>query len=74
MRRVALGALGGGLSQRVAELLSAILQLEAVMAYSVDFPEEDDGEVPRERLSSWHAPFRDVTTLLGTAGRRIDYS
>jgi tRNA modification GTPase len=70
MRRVALGAVGGGLSQRVGELRNAILQLEAVMAYSVDFPEEDDGEVPRERVLSMA---RDVSgrlrTLLGTAGR-----
>ncbi len=70
MRRVALGAVGGGLSQRVAELRNGILQLEAVMAYSVDFPEEDDGEVPRERVLSMA---RDVSgrlrTLLETAGR-----
>jgi len=50
MRRIALGTVGGGLSRRVAELRDSILQLEAVMAYSVDFPEEDDGEVPRERI------------------------
>lgn len=50
MRRIALGTVGGGLSRHVAELRDSILQLEAVMAYSVDFPEEDDGEVPRERF------------------------
>lgn len=50
MRRIALGTVGGGLSRCVAELRDLILQLEAVMAYSVDFPEEDDGEVPRERF------------------------
>lgn len=50
MRRIVLGTVGGGLSRLIGELRDALLQLEAVMAYSVDFPEEDDGEVPRERV------------------------
>jgi tRNA modification GTPase len=70
MRRVALGTVGGGLSKQVGELRGAILQLEALMAYSVDFPEEDDGEVPRARTTRMA---RDVSsrvdTLLNTAGR-----
>lgn len=70
MRRIALGTLGGGLSQRVAELRDAILQLEAVMAYSVDFPEEDDGEVPRERMLSMALDVTSrVKALLETAKR-----
>lgn len=68
MRRIALGTLGGGLSRRVAELRESILQLEAAMAYSVDFPEEDDGEVPRERLLVMaRAVVHDVKALLETA-------
>lgn len=62
MRRIALGTVGGGLSRCVTELRDAILQLEAVMAYSVDFPEEDDGEVPRERVL---AMAQDVANRVG---------
>ena len=70
MRRIALGAVGGGLSQRIAELRNGILQLEAVMAYSVDFPEEDEGEVPQARvLSLAHDVSARLRTLLETAGR-----
>lgn len=70
MRRVALGTVGGGLSKHVGELRAAILQLEAVMAYSVDFPEEDDGEIPRERTIEMAAEVLGrVQILLRTAGR-----
>ena len=48
--RAALRQLDGGLSQRVGALRSRILDLEALLAYDVDFPEEDDGPVPRGRI------------------------
>ncbi len=68
MRRIALGTVGGGLSRRITELRDAILQLDAVMAYSVDFPEEDDGEVPQDRvLSMAHDVVRHIRALLETA-------
>ncbi|MEW5914912.1 MAG: tRNA uridine-5-carboxymethylaminomethyl(34) synthesis GTPase MnmE [Gemmatimonadota bacterium] len=70
MRRIALGAVGGGLSKHIADLRNAILHVEAVMAYSVDFPEEDDGEVPTSQVieiaEQVHAK---VANLLNTAGR-----
>ena len=70
MRRIALGTVGGGLSKHVSELRAAILQLEALMAYSVDFPEEDDGDIPRERTMQMAKDvFRRVDGLLDTAGR-----
>ncbi len=70
MRRIALGTVGGGLSKRVGELRAIILQLEALMAYSVDFPEEDEGEIPRERtLRMARDVSRCVEALLNTAGR-----
>lgn len=70
MRRAALGTVGGGLSRQISELRAAMLQLEAVMAYSVDFPEEDDGELPRERtLGMSRDVLRRVDSLLSTAGR-----
>ena len=50
-RRVALHQLDGGLSRRVAELRQRVLDLEALLAYDIDFPEEDDGPVPRDRIA-----------------------
>jgi tRNA modification GTPase len=49
--RVALRQLDGGLSRRVAELRARLLELEALLAYDIDFPEEDDGPVPRQRIA-----------------------
>ncbi len=48
----ALHQVEGGLSRRIATLRESLLQLEALLAYDVDFPEEDDGPVTRERLQS----------------------
>lgn len=49
-QRVALGQLDGGLSRRISALREKVLQLEALCAYDIDFPEEDDGPVSRERI------------------------
>jgi tRNA modification GTPase len=49
--QVALGQLEGGLSQRTSELRNAILGLEALIAYDIDFPEEDEGSVDRRRVA-----------------------
>jgi tRNA modification GTPase len=50
MRRSALAQLDGGLSRRVAALRDAVLGVEALLAYDIDFPEEDDGPIPRVRI------------------------
>lgn len=50
-RQVALAQLHGSLSALVTELRDAIVQVEALLAYDVDFPEEDDGPVPRRRIA-----------------------
>jgi tRNA modification GTPase len=50
MQRTALGQLDGGLSRRLLKLRSDLIELESLIAYDVDFPEEDDGPVPRERI------------------------
>jgi tRNA modification GTPase len=50
--QAALRQLDGGLSQRVAALRDRVLDLEALLAYDVDFPEEDDGPVPRGRIQA----------------------
>ena len=49
--RVAIGQLDGGLSRRATELRNAILETEALIAYDIDFPEEDEGSIDRDRVS-----------------------
>lgn len=50
--RVALDALDGGLVRRVLALRDALLDVEALIAYDIDFPEEDDGPVPPARITT----------------------
>lgn len=52
MHRAALAHLDGGLSRRIAALREEVLAAEALIAYDIDFPEEDDGPVPRTRVSA----------------------
>jgi tRNA modification GTPase len=60
MRRTALNQLDGGLSRRIMDLRGHLIELESLIAYDVDFPEEDDGPVPRERIE------RATATILGS--------
>lgn len=50
MHQAALNQLDGGLSSRIAQLRESILSLESLIAYDVDFPEEDDGPVAESRI------------------------
>ena len=69
MRRAALAQLDGGLSRRVAALRSAVLDVEALVAYDIDFPEEDDGPVPRGRVvAAAERVVEGIDALLATAG------
>lgn len=52
MHRTALMQLDGGLSRRIAALRSQVITVESLIAYDIDFPEEDDGPIPRERIGS----------------------
>ena len=45
MRRVVLHQLDGGLSKQIETLRDGLLQIEALLAYDIDFPEEDDGPI-----------------------------
>ena len=45
MRRVVLHQLDGGLSRQIDELRDRLLQVEALLAYDIDFPEEDHGPI-----------------------------
>jgi tRNA modification GTPase len=73
-RRRALHQLERGLSDRLAALRGDILELEALIAYDIDFPEEDEGPVSPERVGgAWSAVRGRVADLLGTApeGERL---
>jgi len=51
LRRVALGQLERGLSERVAALRTDLVHLEALLAHHIDFPEEDEAPVAAERVA-----------------------
>jgi tRNA modification GTPase len=66
--RVALSQLDGGLSRRTAELRDSVLDLEALLAYDIDFPEEDEGVVDRVRIAEKAMnTITELDQLLGTA-------
>lgn len=68
MQHAALGQLDGGLSRRLLDLRDDLIELEALIAYDIDFPEEDDGPVPREKIERAVSELRvSVTSLLATA-------
>jgi tRNA modification GTPase len=68
MQRAALTQLDGGLSGRIRALRSAVLEVEALIAYDIDFPEEDDGPVARDRVTaSAAAASGQIHALLATA-------
>ncbi len=50
MQHQALAQLDGGLSRRFAALRDDLLQLEALLAYDIDFPDEDDGPIAPARI------------------------
>lgn len=52
MHRAAVGQLDGGLSRRIAAIRNQLISLEALIAYDIDFPEEDDGPIPRQRIQT----------------------
>lgn len=62
-QRAALRQLDGGLSRRIAALRQRVLDLEALLAYDIDFPDEDDGPVSRERI---HLVAEELLTALDT--------
>lgn len=49
--RAALTQLDGALSRALDALRAAVIELDALLAYDIDFPEEDGGPVPRARIS-----------------------
>jgi len=70
----ALHQLDGALSRRIAALRERLLELLALLDYEVDFPEEDDGPISRERITGEAEELSaDLTALLATApvGERL---
>ena len=49
--RAALGQLEGGLSRRLHELRDHLVEVQALLGYDIDFPDEDDGPVPPLRIA-----------------------
>ncbi len=52
MHRTAVHQLDGGLSRRLERLRHNVVSVESLIAYDIDFPEEDDGPIARERVSA----------------------
>jgi tRNA modification GTPase len=68
LQRQALAQLDGGLSRRLLALREAVLDLEALLAYDVDFPDEDDGPIARSRIAEAASALRaQLSALVRTA-------
>lgn len=68
MQRMAIGQLDGGLSRRLLDLRNELIELEALIAYDVDFPDEDDGPIPRARIErASEQVLNSLDRLLATA-------
>lgn len=64
----ALAQLDGALSRRLTALRDQVIELEALLAYAVDFPEEDDGPIAPARVThAIDALHTALTALLATA-------
>jgi tRNA modification GTPase len=73
-RRAALAQLDRGLSRRIEVLRQRVLDLDALVCYDIDFPEEDSGPVPPERIDAAVAELAAAfNNLLDTApeGERL---
>ena len=72
--RRALQQLDRGLSRRLEQLRGELIELEALIAYEIDFPEEDEGPVAPERVErAWGAARQRLAHLIATApeGERL---
>ena len=70
MQQQALVQLDGGLSRRLGALRSDIIALEVLLAYDIDFPEEDDGPIAPARIVGALAKLiQQLEGLLATAPR-----
>jgi tRNA modification GTPase len=64
----ALRQLEGGLSRRLASLRESLIEVQALLSYDIDFPEEDDGPIPPERIAGQiDAAAAQIRTLVAGA-------
>lgn len=64
----AIAQLDGALSREILGIRHRLIELEALIGYEIDFPEEDDGPVSRERISeAANAAADAIEQLLRTA-------
>jgi tRNA modification GTPase len=66
---VALRQLDGGLSRRILALRDQLIGLEALIAYDIDFPEEDDGPVAPARIGEATNGVIDALDALAATAR-----
>lgn len=67
-QQVALRQLDGGLSRRIMALRDQLISIEALIAYDIDFPEEDDGPVaPARVMEATDRLIDSLEALLATA-------
>jgi tRNA modification GTPase len=67
-QRLALHQLDGGLSRRIAALRERVIEIEALIAYDIDFPEEDDGPIaPTRVMTALDSLQEALESLLATA-------
>ncbi|MDQ6611114.1 MAG: tRNA uridine-5-carboxymethylaminomethyl(34) synthesis GTPase MnmE [Gemmatimonadota bacterium] len=70
MQELALAQLDGGLSRRLLALRGEIIALEVLLAYDIDFPEEDDGPIaPARMVAALRGVRQQLESLLATAPR-----
>lgn len=70
MQKQALVQLDGGLSRRLNALRGDIIALEVLLAYDIDFPEEDDGPIAPVRIqNALEQLIEQLKGLLATAPR-----
>ncbi|MEP7226690.1 MAG: GTPase, partial [Gemmatimonadales bacterium] len=62
--QAALHQLEGGLSRRLATLRESLIEVQALLSYDIDFPEEDDGPVSPARVARQLEAASDQIRLL----------
>lgn len=68
MQRAALVQLHGGLTRKLTELRDSFISLEALIAYEIDFPEEDDGPIDEREIQHAAAKIEnELEEILSTA-------
>jgi tRNA modification GTPase len=64
----ALSQLEGGLSRRLTSLRESLLEVQALLSYDIDFPEEDDGPIsPRQIAARIDTVASQIKHLIATA-------